>query len=77
MKTIWELIKQQKWEGKTKQYVFILSITLFWCLIGTVIWLLVGNRLCSENLYMIAFIGYPGFILGLIGSIIYLYNHER
>ncbi|MDO4868676.1 MAG: hypothetical protein Q4A65_00080 [Bacillota bacterium] len=63
--------------GKTKQILFILINCMVWCAIGYLGWESVGDQIIRNEYMALCFIGYPGFFLGLVGSIIYLYNHDH
>ena len=56
---------------------FLLLNALVWCLIGAICWFIIGDRLIEQDYYALCFIGYSGILLGIIGSCIYLFNHEK
>ena len=76
MSIIWRAIDNNNLKTKAKTRLFVLCITLVCVLIGGAIWL-VGARFFLPGLrWLICFMGYPAIFPGLMGSALYLFNHE-
>ena len=78
MKTmLWNWISGLGLHRKTRNTLFLATITLFYALIGYVLWLLLGTRLLSDRVeWMLCFIGFFAFFPGFLTGIIYLYKYE-
>lgn len=76
MKFLWEKIQSLKIgiRYKSKLYIFILMMLM--AIVGVVIWLIIGRRFLPGIDWLICFIGYPAVLLGYLGGLIYLCNHE-
>ena len=76
MKKLWLFLEESALEEKNKNTVFIVISVTMANLLGAALWLLIGRLLLPGTEWLLCFMGYSGVFAGLIGSILYLYNHE-
>ena len=74
MNIIWKTVSATSYLDQTKQRLFLLLNTLLFSLIGLIVWLTVGRLFAPGWHWLICFIGYPGYFIGYIGGIFYLYK---
>ena len=76
MSIIWKAIDNNNLKTKAKTRLFVACITLICVLIGGGIWLVGARFFLPELRWLICFIGYVAIFPGLMGSALYLFNHE-
>lgn len=76
MKKIWNTVKTLRLKNEYKNKLFILLSVVEYCLIGGLIWLVLGKIYFPGISWLLCFIGYPGIFIGFFGSILYLYRHD-
>ncbi len=74
-KKLFKWINEKAWNKTTKNKIFIVCSVLSFCFVGMILWLPFMMILPGVETF-ICFVGYPGFFLGFIGGIVFLYNHE-
>lgn len=74
MKNIWNCINNKDWKIENKYGLFLFITTSISSVIGFVIWFALHFFILNKISWAICFTGYPGFFIGLIGGIIYLYH---
>ena len=72
MEMIWSYLDSKRISENSKQYIFLLTNVIAFCVLGLLIWSVVSRFALSTIDWMICFIGYPGFFLGFIGGAVYL-----
>lgn len=76
MKQLWNVINglEVRKDVKAKMFLWLLAVANI--LIGAGLWLLIGRIFLPGIGWLICFMGYPAMFIGLLGGLIYLYNHE-
>lgn len=75
-KYIWRYLKKQAWSKDREQKIFLVCSVLAFCIVGAVLWGLVGRWFLPEISWMLCFIGYSGFFGGFVGGLLYLWRHD-
>ena len=76
MRITWKYVNKLKIAKKKKNRLFVLAMILESTLAGAWIWLLLGRLFLADVIWLWCFMGYPGLFIGLILSMLFLYNHE-
>ena len=77
-KLLWKQIEKTDLKRQNKQKLFIGICTIFWTLIGTLVWFTVGDDVLGQSLkWMIFFIGLPSVILGFVCAIMALFKLDQ
>ena len=76
MKTLWNFVNTLKLNTVHKNQVFLALSTAGSCLFGLLIWYLIHFFTLNTMPWLFCFISYPGFFIGIIGGVIYLYQHD-
>ena len=74
MKFIWNHIANKNWKTKNKNYIFLFITTLLFSVIGFILWYALHFFTLNSITWAISFTGFSGYIIGLLGGIIYLYR---
>lgn len=75
MKFIWQYIHNKKWQEERKTRMFLFLTIAFSSIAGLAVWYTLHFFALNKISWAICFAGYPGFFVGLIGGILYLYHH--
>ena len=73
---LYEVLYMPRLASRKKQILFIVINCIVWSVIGYLGWECIGDEIIRNEYMALCFIGYPGFFLGLVGSVIYIYNHN-
>lgn len=76
MTWMWKNISKQGWSNSIKQTLFIGCSVLAFCVLGFLLWLLVKKLIGDDIVWMLCFMGYPGFFFGYLGAIFYLWKEH-
>lgn len=76
MKTLWNMINKLQFTTNSKNYLFLLLNTVIFGILGAFLWIPEHFFTSSSSFSLFYFIGYPAFFIGVIGGILFLYNHE-
>ena len=76
MKRLWNVINEMKMKKVAKIKLYLGALILINIVIGGAIWLILGRFILPGIDWLICFMGYPAVFIGLLGGILYLYNHE-
>ncbi len=76
MKKLWNVINELKLMKTMKSRLYIASLVLINITIGGAIWLIIGRFFLPGIEWLFCFMGYPAVFGGLLGGVLYLYNHE-
>lgn len=76
MKLIWTLINSKEMSLAKKNSLFLILNTLIFSLIGFITWFAIHFFTFNKISWAICFTGYPGFFVGFVGGIIYLYQQD-
>lgn len=76
MQLVWQLVEETELAISTKNRLYITSMTIIDLVLGTLAWCLVGRIFLPGVDWLLCFMGYPAVFGGVIGSVMYLYNHE-
>lgn len=76
MKRLWFMIDRLHLRIEQKNRVFLLTTIIVSAAIGAVSWLTVGRMFFPGMWSLFCFVGYPGIIIGLFASIMYLFQNE-
>jgi len=76
MKLLWNKIDQLNIKSDQKYKRFICSLTVINGVFGAIAWILIGRLFLPKLEWLLCFIGYPAIFIGLLGGVIYLFNHE-
>ena len=71
---MWNYIEKKSWKKEVKQKMFLLYTTLVFSLLGFIVWICIGSNLFAGKIWLLCFMGYPGFFPGLLGGVLFLYN---
>ena len=77
-KLIWNYINHLNLARKNKHRLFLTINTIFYGLVGYLLWLFVGHRIFANRLeWLLSFIGYPAIILGFILGVFALFKLDQ
>lgn len=76
MKYLWNHVDQLNYTTTQKQKLFLFLNSLIFGLLGFLFWIPVQFFTLRTLDWLVCFVGYPVMFLGLLGGILYLYNHE-
>lgn len=76
MKLIWRYVNSLNIKFNNKIGIFLTATVFASSLAGLLIWYALHFFTFNTVTWAICFAGYPGFFVGLIGGVIYLYRHE-
>lgn len=76
MNKLWNYIHEKKWNLENKITLFLFVTTLLPATIGFFIWFILHFFVLNKITWALCFIGYPGYFIGLLGGILYLYRHN-
>lgn len=76
MNIIWNFINSITANKKSKSYIFLTLTTAICALTGLAIWYFIHFFAFKEISWALCFAGYPGFFIGLIGGVLYIYRHD-
>ncbi len=76
MKYLWGKIQELNISIRCKSRLYIFILMLLMAIVGAVVWAVIGRRFLPGMDWLICFVGYPSVILGYLGGLIYLCNHE-
>lgn len=71
---IWNLVNERAWNRKGKERAFLICSVFFYAMIGLISWAIVGRLFFEQIEWFVCFVGYPGFFLGFVGGIMYLFR---
>lgn len=72
MSRLWRLIDNKKYSEERKIRIFLFINCLKYGVLGFLIWLVVKMFALNTWEWALCFICYPGFLIGYIGSFIFL-----
>lgn len=76
-KIFWNQVQKLDVRKETRYGLFLALNSIFYALIGYVVWLIIGSQLFSNSwVWRLCFIGYPAILLGFLGGLLYIYSHE-
>ena len=76
MKTVWKMANHMNIGCEAKNRIFVGLLILINCIVGALLWGLIGRLYLPGVEWLLCFIGYPAVFIGFFGGMIYLYNHE-
>lgn len=76
MRKLWNIVNEYKLNSFVKNKIFITLLIAINIVLGAAIWLLAGRFYLPGIDWLICFMGYPAFVVGFMGGILYLYNHD-
>lgn len=76
MKILWNAVNGLDRKSGVKAKIFLWILVAVNSGIGAGLWLLFGRLFLPGIDWLLCFIGYPAFFVGLLGGIFYLCNHE-
>lgn len=68
MKKLWDVTKQVN--------LFLVLNTIVWAVIGFAVWCIVRLAALDSIQWVICFMCYPAFFIGIVGGIIFLWNQN-
>ncbi len=76
MKSLWKRINKLNMKKSTKQKLFLTLWSLVCTAVGALAWVTVGRLFLPGIEWLLCFMGYPAMLVGLLGGIIYVGNHD-
>ena len=75
---LWNYVNRLDVKRRYRQNIFLLICTLFYALIGAVVWFTLGDDLLGKSIkWMICFIGFPSVILGFFCGVLALFKMDE
>ena len=74
MSWVWSFSQRICKEQKKSQHIFLWLNTVFFGVIGFLVWLVLRNLNLNNWDWAVVFAGYPAFFIGILGGILYLYK---
>lgn len=74
MGLLWKCIEKRNMKQRNSNLLFLFMNILMWSFFGLLVWLLFRCFGLDSVSYMICFAGYPGYFVGFIGGILFLWN---
>ncbi len=76
MKKLWNVVNGLDIKSNVKAIIFLCIWIAVNIGIGAGLWLLLGRLVLPKIEWLFCFMCYPAIFVGLIGGILYIYNHE-
>lgn len=76
MKTLWNTVNKLHFTKGGKNSAFLFLNAVFFSILGAVLWIPVHIYTLNCVFSLFYFVGYPGFFIGVVGGILYLYRHD-
>ena len=74
MKIVWNFSQKIFTNTEREMHFFLLLTTTASCILGFLAWYIIHFFALNTLSWAICFIGYPGFFVGFLGGILYLYR---
>lgn len=74
MKSIWNYVHAKPWDEARKTHCFLFLNALLFAAVGLGVWFALHFFVLNTISWAICFTSYPGFFIGVLGGVLYLYR---